>query len=78
MAAVALPLAFGVAGLVGSKLLSKPASAPVAAPMPTRNAAAEAAMKSDQVAKRRGVAANLILGAGGAESSAGGKTTLGT
>jgi hypothetical protein len=75
--AAALPLVFGVAGLAASKLLSKPASAPVAQPVPTRNLAAEAAAKSDQVAKRRGIAANLILGAGGAESSAG-KTSLGT
>lgn len=66
----------GAAG-VASSLLSKPKQ--VAAPVvPTRNAAAERAQTEDRVSRRRGVAANLILGAQGAESSAGNKTALGT
>lgn len=74
----ALPLAFGLVGGIASKLLApKAQAAPAPTPIPTRNAAQEAAMKSDQVARRRGVAANMLLGATGAESSAG-KTALGT
>lgn len=74
-----LPLAFGVGG-AAAQLLMKPKTpkAPVATPVPTRNQAAEGAMARDRVSRRRGVAANLLLGAGGAESSAGGKTALGT
>ena len=75
----ALPiLTFGLLGGMTSKLLAKSsAAAPAPTPIPTRNAAQEAAMQNDQVAKRRGVAANMLLGASGAESSAG-KTALGT
>jgi hypothetical protein len=64
---------------VGSLLFGKPkakAQAPIQTPQ--RNDAAEAAAKRDVVSRRKGVAANLILGAGGAESSTGGKSTLGS
>lgn len=71
-------LAFGVSGVAGKLLSKKKAvAAPAAVPIPTRNAAAEAVAKGDMLARRRGVAANLILGASGAESSAG-KTALGS
>ena len=63
--------------LVGSLLGGKKQAAPASTPVPTRNDAAEAAEKRDLVSKRRGVAANMILGAGGAESSAGAKSALG-
>lgn len=70
------PLAFGVAGTAATLLKSTP-KPPKPLPQPTRAAAAEAAARSDRVARRRGVAANLITGAGGAESGAGTKTQLG-
>lgn len=79
--AVLLPLmiattAIGAVGTAAT-LLSKPKQ--VQAPtVPTRNMAQEAAQREDRVSRRRGVAANLLLGAQGAESSAGGKTALGT
>lgn len=68
--------AAGVAGTAAT-LLSKPkqVQAPV---IPTRNMAQERAQREDRVSRRRGVAANLLLGAQGAESSAGGKVALGT
>lgn len=53
----------------------KGAQAPV--PTPTRNMAAEAAAKSDLLARRRGVVANLVMGAGGGEANVGGGTKLG-
>lgn len=71
--------AFGVVGglLFGKK---KPkATAPQPTGLPTRNAAAELARGRDALAKRRGTAANMILGARGAEASGvGAKTRLGT
>lgn len=60
----------------GASMLSKP-KVPKPTPQPTPNAAAEDALKRDQLARRRGPAANLLLGALGAESSAGKKTSLG-
>lgn len=70
-----------VVGVVGGLLGIGPKpkeQAPVLAPR--RDQAREQALQRDQVSKRRGVAANLILGASGAESStgSGGKTQLGT
>lgn len=65
-----------VGGLLFGKKKAPAQPAPVLAPQ--RNEAREAADARDRVSKRRGVAANLILGAGGAESSTGGKTALGT
>lgn len=62
--------------LFGGKKKDKAVQQPV--PTPTRNMAAEAAAKSDLLAKRRGVVANLVLGAGGAEAKVGGGTKLGS
>lgn len=70
-----------IGGVVGSLLLGKKKTPAQPAPTlaPQRNEARERADVRDRVSKRRGVAANLILGAGGAESSTGsGKTALGT
>lgn len=61
---------------VGKALSGKP-KAPTATRLPTRNGAADALASSDRFNRRRGGAANAILGARGAESSAGGKTQLG-
>lgn len=79
-------LASAIGGLVGGKILKslfgggKKKAEPVAAPVPTptRNMAAEAAAKSDLLNRRRGVVANLVLGARGAEASGGGGTKLGS
>lgn len=59
---------------VGQKKLP----APVATPTPQRDVASQIVAQQDLQAKRRGAAANLLLGAGGAESSTGNKTTLGS
>jgi hypothetical protein len=69
-----------VGGLVSGLLFGKPKAPAQPAPTlaPRRDEAREAADLRDRVSKRRGVAANLILGAGGAESSTGGKNALGT
>lgn len=67
---------FGVAGAIGSQLLSKPK--PPAAPLAvTRNAAAEAAMRDDMMRRRRGAGANEITGGGAEARSPGGKALLG-
>ncbi|MCP3730429.1 hypothetical protein M9978_08305 [Sphingomonas sp. MG17] len=65
-----------VGGLLSGKKKTPEQPAPVLAPR--RNEAREAADARDRVSKRRGVAANLILGAGGAESTTGSKGTLGS
>lgn len=77
-------LANAIGGVIGGGILKsifggkkkQTAQAPV--PTPTRNMAAEAAAQSDLLAKRRGVVANLVLGAGGAEAKVGGGTKLGS
>lgn len=71
------PVAFGVAGAAASTLLAKTPKPPKPLPAPTRAEAAEAAARSDRTARRRGVAANLLLGRAGAESGTGQKTQLG-
>lgn len=76
------PVVSLVGGAVGGLLglgKKKPAAQPAPTLAPRRDEAREAADARDRVSKRRGVAANLILGAGGAESSTGsGKSALGT
>lgn len=62
----------GVAGM----LLGKKPKAPAALMQPTIDQAARDAQSRDLLSKRRGAGANAILGAKGAESSAG-KTRLG-
>lgn len=64
------------AGASAAQLLSKP-KAPKATPVPTVNKAAEDAQKRDMLARRRTPAADMLMGAGGAESSTGAKTALG-
>jgi hypothetical protein len=66
-------------GILKSVFGGKKKGSPVqqTVPTPTRNMAAEAAAKSDLLAKRRGVVANLVLGAGGSEANVGGGTKLG-
>lgn len=76
MAALSGLIFGGVGGAIAS-LFSKP-KAPTPQPVPTRDMATEEAMKRDTVARRRGAAANALLGASGAESGTGGKTALGT
>lgn len=72
-------LAFGAAGAASKLLAPKPKAAPAPTLAPRRDQARESALERDRVSKRRGVAANMILGASGAESSAGGgKTALGS
>lgn len=68
----------GAFGVLSPLLFGKKPKVPDPVPQATRNEAAEEALKRDRVAKRRGAAANLLLGAAGAESSAGKKTSLGT
>lgn len=64
------------AGLFGALFQKKPKTpAPVLAPQ--RDVATDLADQQDLQAKRRGAAANLLLGSKGAESSAGTKTALG-
>lgn len=75
------PVVSAIGGVAGLLLGGKPKAkeqAPVLAPR--RDQAREQALERDRVSKRRGVAANMILGAGGAESStgSGGKTALGS
>ena len=63
--------------LIGGK--KKKAAAPQApVPPPNRNLAAERAAQSDLLAKRRGVVANLVMGARGAEAATGSGTKLGS
>lgn len=69
-----------IGGVLGGALLrGKPKKPQVQAPVPTptRNLAAEKAAQSDLLAKRRGVVANLVLGARGAEAGGGTGTKLG-
>jgi hypothetical protein len=68
---------FGVLPAAATLLFGKKPKAAAPALGPRRDLAAEEARKRDVIGKRRGVATNLILGATGAESSAGGKTQLG-
>lgn len=56
---------FGVVGdlIFGGKKPAAPAPTPIVPPVPTRNAAAEAARRNDLLARRRGAAANEYAGA---------------
>mgnify|MGYP001590452714 CR=1 FL=1 len=68
--------AIASAAAAGAQALSKP-KVPKQTPTPTRNEAAEQAQKRDLLSRRRTPAADMLMGAGGAESSAGSKTSLG-
>lgn len=76
--AVAL-VAASVVATIGSAAVSLSNKPKMPAPLKqqTRNDAAEAAGKRDVLSRRRGVAANMLLGSSGAESQAGGKSALG-
>lgn len=50
-------------------LISKPPKPPAPLPAPTRDDAAAAAMADDRLRKRRGAAADMLLGPAGAEPS---------
>lgn len=68
-------LPFGLIGmavkaLTGGKKKKPEVQQPV--PGPNRNLAAERAQQSALLAKRRGVLANIVTGAGGAEAPGGG------
>lgn len=56
-------------------LFKKP-KIPAPTAMPTRDDAARAAMKEDSLRKRRGGAADILTGDGGAEAAATGVKTL--
>lgn len=58
-------------------LLKKP-KAPVARPTATTDQAAMKAERQDVLARRNGAFSNMLTGAMGAESSAGGKRALGS
>lgn len=61
------------------KLFKKPKiPSPGPAPKPvTRDDARESAERDDELRRRRGGAADILTGTGGAEAGSGGKTTLG-
>lgn len=60
-------------------LIAKPPAIPAPLPVAQRDAAAIAAQTDDELAKRRGGAADIITGVGGAEPTAAtGKATLGS
>lgn len=73
MSGVAKALISPLGAAVG--LFKKP-KLPAPAPAPTRDDAARAAMKEDNLRKRRGGAADILTGAGGAEAAATGVKTL--
>ena len=80
----ALPLIIAGASAVGgiAQLVSKPATPklPAALPQPQHDDAIDALRSGDALRKRRGGAADLLTGTGGAEASAAatGKDTLGS
>jgi hypothetical protein len=64
--------------LAATGLLNKKGKAPTAVPAPVDNAARRQAQADDELMRRRGGAADIISGAGGAEAPAGGKAALGS
>ena len=65
----------GIAGLLGAKKSSKP---PAPLPTATRDDAQAAQLANDELARRKGGAADILNGSTGAEAAlAGGKLTLG-
>jgi hypothetical protein len=67
--------AFGVGGLLLGKLLKKP-KPPKSLPTVTRDQAKENFLANDRYGQRKGFAANILSGSGGAESSQGTKKLL--
>lgn len=74
-------LPYAIGGLLGGTLLKslfkKPHSPPTQQPV-TREDARDAALRNDELLRRRGGAADIVTGAYGAEAPPGGKTTLGS
>lgn len=73
MAKVAKALISPLGAVVG--LFKKP-KLPKPVPVPTRDDVAREAIKEDNLRKRRGGAADMLTGAGGAEAAATGVKTL--
>jgi hypothetical protein len=77
---VLLPYAIG--GLLGGGLLKSLFKGPKKPPGPQqpvqRDDARDAALRNDELLRRRGGAADIVTGAYGAEAPPGGKTTLGS
>ncbi|BBC99105.1 hypothetical protein [Sphingobium sp. YG1] len=59
-------------------LVSTPGKAPKALPTVTRDEAAAQVAVNDELLRRKGGAADMLTGTGGAEAAAGAKTTLGS
>ncbi len=76
---VGIALAGGIAGTLAAKAMApKSTPTPVAQPLPTRIAAADAARNDDMFRRRRGAGANELTGRGGAEArTPGAKALLG-
>lgn len=73
----ALPFVSPIAALLGVGKKTAP-TPQMATPVVTRDAAAEAARRDDELRRRRGAGANVAAGTGGSEArSAGGKVLLG-
>jgi hypothetical protein len=73
MSKVAKFLLSPVAAVVG---LGKKPKLPAPTPAPTRDDYVRAALKDDPLRKRRGGAADILTGAGGAEAAAAGVKSL--
>lgn len=69
-------VASGVLKAVG--LVSTPGKPPKALPTVTRDDAAAQVQLNDELLRRKGGAADILTGSGGAEAPAGVKTTLGS
>lgn len=66
----------GILKAVG--LVSSPGKVPSALPTATRDEAAAQIQANDELLRRKGGAADILSGSGGAEASSGIKTTLGS
>ena len=69
--------AIGALGGGAAALLNKPGKMPGLAPPPTRDDAAALALRNDELARRRGAAADIITGTSGAEARSGTRFVLG-
>lgn len=64
-------------GSIGGMLLGKPKSAPAAPAAATRDDAQDMANREDLMRRRKGSAADILTGIGGAEGGGGGKFVAG-
>jgi hypothetical protein len=74
--AVFRKLTSGIFKAIG--LVSSPGKPPKALPSVTRDDAAAQVQANDELLRRKGGAADMLTGSGGAEAAAGAKTTLGS